>query len=113
MITDHQPLLVILGPKRGIPSIAAARMQRWALVLSAYKYDIVYRSTRDHANADCLSRLPMQQKEALGNPPDATVFNVAQISMLPPVTSERIQTATRSDPVLGEQYYGIHKMVGL
>ena len=54
LITDHHPLLAILGPKRGIPSIAAASMQRWALVLSAYQYDIVYRSTRDHANADCL-----------------------------------------------------------
>ena len=101
LITDHQPLLAILGPKRGIPSIAAARMQRWALVLSAYQYDIVYRSTRDHANADCLSRLPLQQKEAMGNPPDASVFNIAQISMLPPITSEAIQAATRTDPILG------------
>ena len=36
LITDHKPLLKIIGPKTGIPPIAAARMQRWALTLSAY-----------------------------------------------------------------------------
>ena len=40
LFTDHQPLLAILGPKKGIPSIAAAQMQRWALLLSAYQYII-------------------------------------------------------------------------
>ena len=28
----------ILGPKRGVPSLAAARLQSWALLLSAYEY---------------------------------------------------------------------------
>ena len=103
LLTDHQPLLAILGPKKGISSIAAAHMQRWALLLSAYQYVIAYGSTtRDHTNADCLSRLPLQKKETTGNPPDATVFKVAQISMLPPVTSDTIQTATRTDPILGK-----------
>ena len=36
LITDHKPLLAILGPKKGIPSLAAAHMQRWADFLSAY-----------------------------------------------------------------------------
>ena len=37
LITDHKPLLKILGPKTGIPPIGAARMQRWAFILSAYR----------------------------------------------------------------------------
>ena len=59
LITDHQPLTTILGPKKGIPSLAAARLQRWALLLSAYVYDIKYKSTHCHGNADGLSRLPL------------------------------------------------------
>ena len=35
LITDHKPLVTILGPKKGIPSLAAARLQRWAVLLSA------------------------------------------------------------------------------
>jgi len=42
----------------------------------------------------------LPQKEAIGNLPDAAVFNIAQISMLPPVTSDAIQAATRTDPIL-------------
>ena len=30
-ITDHKPLTTILGPKEGIPSLAAAHLQRWAI----------------------------------------------------------------------------------
>ena len=59
LVTDHKPLVTILGPKQRIPTLAAARLQRWALILSAHQYDIEYRNTRDHVNADALSRLPM------------------------------------------------------
>ena len=41
LVTDHKPLLTILGPKTGIPSLAAARKQRWSFLLSAYQYDII------------------------------------------------------------------------
>ena len=63
LITDHKPLISILGPKKSIPTMAAARMQQWALLLSAYSYDIVYRSTKAHANADALSRMPLKGTE--------------------------------------------------
>ena len=60
LITDHKPLTYIFGPKSGIPSLTAARLQRWALLLSAYHYKIVFRSTKAHSNADALSRLPLK-----------------------------------------------------
>ena len=38
LVTDHKPLTSVFGPKRGIPTLVAARLQRWALILSAYTY---------------------------------------------------------------------------
>ena len=52
LVTDHRPLCKILGHNQGVPALAAARMQRWALILSAYSYKTEYQC------ADCLSRLP-------------------------------------------------------
>ena len=40
LVTDHKPLMTILSPSHSIPPLAAARLQRWALTLSAYQYDI-------------------------------------------------------------------------
>ena len=99
LVTDHRPLTTIFGPKKGVPPLAAARLQRWALLLSAFRYKIEFRPTLAHANADGLSRLPLQQKVAVGNPPDPAVFNVRQINILP-VTAKQLAVTTRSDPVL-------------
>ena len=55
LVTDHKPLTTLLGPKKSIPPLVAARLQRWALLLSAYSYEIEWKPTREHANADGLS----------------------------------------------------------
>ena len=60
LVTDHK---TILGPKKGIPAVVAARLQRWALLLAAYNY-IEFRSTTDHGSADALSRLPLPNKSS-------------------------------------------------
>ena len=59
ILSDHKPLQYLLGETRGIPAMASARIQRWALTLSAYNYVINYKPGVDHANADGLSRLPL------------------------------------------------------
>ena len=53
-------LLVLLGPHKPVPVHAAARLQRWSLILASYHYDIEYRRTTDHANADSMSRVPLK-----------------------------------------------------
>ena len=57
IVTDHKPLLAIFGPKSGIPPLASARMQRWVLILSAYNYQLEFKKSSDHKNADALSVL--------------------------------------------------------
>ena len=101
LYTDHKPLTTILGSKAGIPTLAAARLQRWALLLSTYQYTIEYRSTACHANADGLSRLPLQSTGEEEDVTAATVFNVAQLESLP-VTAEQLRAATGCDQILGK-----------
>ena len=63
LVTDHQPLLAILGPRAPIPTLAAARMQRWALVLSAYDYQLECRKSGEHSNCDALFWLPHEDSK--------------------------------------------------
>ena len=99
LITDHKPLTYILGPQQSIPPLAAARIQRWAWQLSAYKYDIEFRASCKHANADGLSRLPLKVVGAEANPDEARIANLHRLEALP-VTVADLKTATSRDPAL-------------
>ena len=41
--TDHKPLTHIFSKHRGTPTMASARIQRWALTLGSYDYTIQYK----------------------------------------------------------------------
>lgn len=43
LVTDHKPLMAILGSKKSLPTLAAARLQRWAVLLMGYQYDLEFR----------------------------------------------------------------------
>lgn len=58
LVTDHQPLAQIFSPTKTLPMYSAMRMQHYALFLQGFNYEIKYRNTKEHLNADCLSRLP-------------------------------------------------------
>ena len=106
IITDHKPLLAILGPKTGVPSLAAARLQRWAVLFSAYSYDIQFKPTDKHANADGLSRLPLPEDHdpsAVVSTRTTSVFNISQIEALP-ITADEIGAATKQDRILAKVY---------
>ena len=102
LLTDHKSLTTILGPKNAVPALAAARLQRWALLLSAYLYDIQYKSSDKHtcSNADGLSRLSLPVCDSL----TSSVLSSFYISQIPAltVTSTHIQRATRRDLILSK-----------
>lgn len=100
LVTDHKPLLSILGPKKGIPPLAAARMQHWALILAAYQYDIQYKSSEQHGNCDSLSRLPLPA----GSSKEETFEGVFCLDLGLPVSSQEIATATKVDSILSRVF---------
>ena len=103
LVTDHKPLQTILGPKKGIPTVTAARLQQWAWILSAYRYKIEFRLTNQHANADGLSRLPIPDADLVEASADPTVFNISQLQALP-VNVTKLRTATAADPLSSKVY---------
>lgn len=42
LATDHKPLMAIMGLKSGMSPLVAARLQRWAILLMGYHYDLVF-----------------------------------------------------------------------
>jgi hypothetical protein len=104
--TDSKPLVSIFSPDKGLPALSATRMLHYAVFLMGFSYDIVYRNTKDHGNADALSRLP-QSSEALQelsgtsvvqDDPIAT-FQVNQIQALS-TQAANVATATAADTEL-------------
>lgn len=61
MHSDHQPLKTIFGQNKDMPSVAANRLQRWAICLSKYSYEIKYKRAQDMDHTDALPRLPMKE----------------------------------------------------
>lgn len=95
LVTDHWLLCKIFGPKEGIPPLAAAKMQRWALILSAYQYTIKYMSGTLNQCADCMSRLPSLSKHDSAE----EVHNIIEMDNLP-VTATQIAKVMVSDLTL-------------
>ena len=89
LITDNRPLAVILGPKRGIPPIAAMRLQRWAIILAAYTFEVVVKSTTENANADCMSRLPVP-----GTAADVATVGISEVPEILSVQLESLPVPT-------------------
>ncbi|XP_054746058.1 uncharacterized protein K02A2.6-like [Anastrepha obliqua] len=57
LCTDQKPLIAIFGKNKGIPTYAANRLQRWALILMMYDFNIQYIKTTQFGCVDMLSRL--------------------------------------------------------
>ena len=56
-MTDNLPLRWIISPSKDLPTMASARVQRWAMQLRALDFSIEHRKSQDMGPADMLSRL--------------------------------------------------------
>ena len=99
--TDHKPLLGLLGADRPIPVMSSPRVQRWAVTLAGYTYDLVYRRGVGHGNADCMSRLPAPGILEESPVPADVVLTLEQLDTTT-ITSAMVREWTRKDPVLAQ-----------
>ena len=59
IFSDHLPLRRLFSETKAVPPMPSGRIQRWALTLSSYEYELKYRRGKDQGNCDALSRLPL------------------------------------------------------
>ena len=114
--SDHRPLQHIFGHDKPVPTLASARLQRWALLLGAYDYRVEYKSSSElqHAaydyrveykssselqHADGLSRLPLPESPIHVPLPGETVLLLENMD-LASLNFKKIRQTTNSDPIL-------------
>ena len=98
--TDHrsQTPEYIMDPGKAVPVTTAARLQRWCLFLGAFAYQIEYRGSKQHANCDGLSRLPLRQVPE-DKPDEVEMFHMTVGETLP-VTERELRRETHRDALL-------------
>ena len=101
ILTDHKPLLGLLGEHKAIPDHASPRMQRWAILLAGYNYSLEFRPGKSN-NADAFSRLPIEDCTQVFIPHEIeALFHF--IDKLP-VSAHKIGEETQRDPILRQVY---------
>ena len=100
--TDNKELSHIFDRTAAIPALAAARLVRWSVMFCAYDYDTEFKSTKEHCNADMLSRLPIPTDSN----PSQNPIKAMQIDFLL-VIANQMQKATEEDRVLKKPHIGI------
>ena len=104
LVTDHQPLTRIFGPKSSVPPLAAARLLRWAVLLSGYDSDIIFKNSADNANADFFSRFPLQSLADDEDLDPDMHYVFATVTDELPITAAEIAQATKTDSLLVKAY---------
>ena len=79
--------------------MASGKIQRWALILGGYQYEISHKSGHTIAHADGLSRLPLPESRAEVLLPAETVILLNYLETTP-VTVHEICRGTDKDQVI-------------
>ena len=90
--------------------MSAARQQRYAAFLSGFNYTIEFRTSKENANADLLSRLPLPVEERDDSNMEA--FFYTEIIDALPISSSDISKISRMDSVISKRSITTHSMVG-
>ncbi|XP_011313170.1 uncharacterized protein K02A2.6-like [Fopius arisanus] len=98
--TDHKPLQFIFNPKKGLPVFAASWVQRWAVFLSGYHYDLVHIKGTSNVIADYLSRAPKLSEEEMEKN-EFTYLDYVE-SEIHTIDSELIREETKKDMILSQ-----------
>lgn len=92
--TDHKPLISLLSEMRAVPQFVSPRIQRWAVMMQAYEYTIVYKPGKEHA--DALSRCPVPDV----SPETCSEDRILMMEDIPLVSAKNVCTWTGKDPIL-------------
>lgn len=95
LITDHKPLTSIFHPNKTLPALSTMRLFHYAHFLSGFDYDIEYRSSANHCNADYLSRFPVEKTND-GCIDQHYIYQLNQINALS-ISPETIARETKED----------------
>lgn len=97
--TDHKPLLTIFGNNKSIPQMSTSRLQRWAVHLSAFNYEIEYVKSEKNC-ADGLSRCPVDITERQCN--EDSFLNLILTNKDVPIDYNMVVEETKTDQCLQE-----------
>lgn len=98
--------MTLFGELKSLPTLAAAGIQRWAITSSAFDYNIVYRKSEEHSNADGLSHCLLPETGDTGT----TVVLVRIPSLLAehlqeaPLNATQVAQMTQTDSELARVY---------
>ncbi|CAF4092360.1 unnamed protein product, partial [Rotaria sordida] len=97
------------GQKKDIPTTSANRLQRWAIRLMDYTYDIEYCSTKNFGQSDGLSCLLIGSGTSFNKQDPSEVHLIASIQQENqtelPLRMSHIAKATRRGPLLMHVYH--------
>ena len=97
--TDHKPLLGLFHEDRPIPPMASGRIQRWALTMANYEYQLQFKAGKKNCNADGMSRLPVPGAHCSSPQPAEVVLSMSVIDATP-ATAAKVAQWTSKDPSL-------------
>lgn len=78
----------IFSPSKSLRVYSAMRMRHYAILLRSLSYDIEYRHSEHHSNADCLSRLPLPRENVSETVDALNVFFMETVGSLRVLASE-------------------------